>query len=65
MLKVVFINGEPRCPCGSSKFDTTFELISAGNWKVESLYCYECGGEVEVTEEFTAFLKGEKWTVKQ
>lgn len=64
--RVIFREGKPRCPvCGSHKFDATFELIEAGNWKLESIYCLECEREIEVTEELEIYLRGEKWTVKQ
>ena len=64
-LKPNFVSGEPRCPiCGSPKFDTTFELLGAGNWRLEKLYCFDCGIEIEVTEELDKFVRGEKWTVK-
>lgn len=64
-LKVIFENGTPRCPCGSSKFDATFELLGPGQWKIETIYCYECCERIEVTKELEAFLRGEKWTVKK
>lgn len=62
--KVILIDGEPRCPiCGGHKFDTTFELISAGQWIIESIYCYDCETKLESTDELERFIHGEKWTV--
>lgn len=63
--KVVFSDGIPKCPaCGSYKFLATFELIGANQWQVESIYCWTCDTEIEITEELDKFLRGEKWTVK-
>jgi len=60
------MNGDsPKCPvCGSSRFDATFELVSAGNWKIENIYCLGCEAKIEITEELEKWLRGEKWTVK-
>lgn len=66
-IKMAFQDGEPICPavgCGSKKFDTTFELVGPGDWKIESLYCHKCNTEIEVTEELDRWVRGEKWTVK-
>jgi len=64
-VKVEWTSGDPRCPCGSSKFDATFELLGAGQWKIETIYCFECNERIKVTKEFESFLRGEKWTVRQ
>ena len=65
MWVVQWVDDIPRCPvCGSFKFDASFELISAGEWRLDSLFCYECETKLSWDDRLEKYLRGEKWTVR-
>jgi hypothetical protein len=67
-MKPVFDkDGIPRCgslACNSSRFEGTFIMVGVNRWKLENLYCQDCGMDIELTPEFIIYIEKEDWKMR-
>lgn len=63
--EIVWIDGLPKCPCGSHLFDTTFQLLGEGKWLLEWVSCASCYSSIKITPEFEKWIRDQKWKVRK